>query len=72
MRWGWQDHQCTPKLPAMCKTAAPFDGSTATPCCQTKFTIHTKPVDNSKAEELCRCVVVPLGRLLRGSSGHAM
>jgi hypothetical protein len=52
--WGWQDAQCQQRLPAICKLAAPFDGETTNPCCGTKYTIHTKPVDASKGDELCR------------------
>jgi hypothetical protein len=53
--WGWQDAQCQQRLPAICKLAAPFDGETTNPCCGTKYTIHTKPVDAAHAEEQCRC-----------------
>ena len=52
--WGWQDTQCQARLPAICKLAEPFDGSTTNPCCGTKFTIHTKPVDGAGAAETCK------------------
>jgi hypothetical protein len=52
--WGWQDSQCQVRLPAICKLAEPFDGTTTVPCCGTTYTIRTTPMDQAKAEELCR------------------
>jgi hypothetical protein len=52
--WGWHDSQCTLRLPAICKLAEPFDGTTTNPCCGTTFTIHTKPVDAESAGDVCK------------------
>jgi hypothetical protein len=52
--WGWQDIQCQARLPAICKLAEPFDGTTTVPVTRATFTIHTTPMDQARAEEVCR------------------